>query len=98
MMAPAMTRNLSMVGARVPAALAGSRVYSTTPAKKGMPAHNMKRGVAPATPLHPSRSNRMGDTNMRVPVTRPVHMATSPINACANRSAIKALLKQSQAC
>lgn len=88
MMAPAMTRNLSMAGPRVAAAVEGSRVYSTTPAKKGMPAHSIKRGVAPATPLHPSRSNRMGDTNMRVPVTRPVHMATSPMKACStSRSA-----------
>ena len=81
-MAPVMTRNLSMVGAKVALALEGSKVYNTTPAKKGMPAHSMKRGVAPATPLHPSRSNRMGDTNMSVPVTRPVHIATSPMNAC----------------
>ncbi len=71
-----------MEGAKVALAVEGNKVYNTTPAKKGMPAHSMKRGVAPATPLHPKRSNRMGDTNMSVPVTRPVHMATSPMNAC----------------
>lgn len=71
-----------MAGPMVVAAVDGRRVYRTMPAKNGMPAHSMKVGVAPATPLHPRRSNRTGDTNMRVPVTRPVHMATSPMNAC----------------
>lgn len=80
--APTMTRVLSMAGPTVVAAVEGSSVYSTTPAKNGMPAQSMKTGVAPATPRHPRRSNKTGDANMRVPVTRPVHMATSPMNAC----------------
>lgn len=42
---------------------------------------NIKRGVAPATPRHSNSRNMRGVASMRPPVTTPVAMATSPINA-----------------
>jgi len=56
------------------------------PAKKGSPVQSMNAGVAPATPSHFQRSNSSGDANISVPVTMPVHMATSPMKACARRA------------
>jgi hypothetical protein len=51
------------LGAREPA----MKVNAMQPAKKGRPAHNMKLGVAEATPRHPTRSNNTGEANMREP-------------------------------
>lgn len=39
------------------------------------PVSIMKRGVAPATPRHPSFSNRKGEHSIRLPVTMPVHLS-----------------------
>lgn len=52
-------------------------------AKKGTPVQHRKFGVAFATPFQPNRLNMSGETNIMEPVTMPVHIATSPMKACA---------------
>ena len=54
---------------------------SAEPAKKGRPAASMNLGVAPATPCHRHSRNSVGESSISEPVTRPVHIATSPITA-----------------
>ena len=78
--APNMTRQRSKAMPR--AAEGRSTAYTMQPRKNGVPAASRKAGVAPATPFQPQRLNRIGEMHIRVPVTMPVHMATSPMNAC----------------
>lgn len=52
------------------------------PTKKGNPVQQRKFGVILATPFQPNRLKIQGDTSIKVPVTIPVHIATSPMNAC----------------
>lgn len=63
-----------------------SRVNAMHPMKNGTPVKRRKLGVALATPFHPTRVNKVGDMSIMTPVTIPVHMATSPINACTHIS------------
>lgn len=46
------------------------------------PAASRKLGVSAATLRHPHCAKSTGDRNMRAPVAKPVHVATSPMNAC----------------
>jgi len=52
------------------------------PTKKGTPVQQRKFGVALATPFQPNRLKIQADTSIMEPVTIPVHIATSPMNAC----------------